>query len=192
MTHSVGVTSLSWIRASLALDDDDIFHSSSSAFPGGSSSALKDDEAEEAWSARSENLLLKEDASEFLQKLPSLSKNQGNLATKKEAPQENVEDGKRIKDQKGLNVLTVAFGRNMVKTRGIEYDFKAWYRGGVVEIINPMGKIIASSFLLFNPPPQIQLLAFGLCPMGNKEIVMGGTDAKISKIHNAYLSQVSW
>ena len=112
MTHSVGVTSLSWIRASLALDDDDIFHSSSFA---GASFAPKDDEAEDAWSARSENSLLKEDASEFLQKLPSLSKNQGNLATKKEAPQENVEDGKRIKDQKGLNVLTVAFGKNMVR-----------------------------------------------------------------------------
>merc|ERR1711962_552436 len=87
------------------------------------------------------------------QKLPSLAKNQGNLATKKEALPENVEDGKRIKDQKSLNVLTAGFGRNMV-----------------------------------------QLFAFGLCPMGNKEILLEGvgsscSNQRVSKIIEAYVSQ---
>ena len=107
---NVAITCLSWIQASASVgnddDEDDVFRTSS-----------KDADVVEDGSTTpaSENPLLQDDAAIFLQKLPSLAKNQGNLATKKEALPENVEDGKRIKDQKSLNVLTAGFGRNMVR-----------------------------------------------------------------------------
>ena len=118
---SAAVTSLSWIQASLPTDDDDIFRSSSSS---SAHPSFKDDDQEDSASSSTSSstlsssgssLLGDDAAAKFLQKLPSLAKNQGNLATKKEAPPDNVEDGKKIKDQKHLNVLTVGFGKNMVR-----------------------------------------------------------------------------
>ena len=142
----MAITSLSWIQASLSLDDDDVFHSSSAS----ASKEVEDGEDAASSTVWSETSLLREDSAKFLQKLPSLAKSQGvhNLATKKEAPQDNAEDAKKIQDQKCLNVLTVAFGANM-----------------------------------------IQLLAFGLCPIGNKEIELPGTGSRVNKILGAYLSR---
>ena len=114
----VAVRCLHWIDASIGAAHDESVDPLSGTFidddvDAASTTAGASEDASSS-SSRQSNGLLRDDADKFLQKLPSLAKNQGNLATKKEAKEENVEDSKKIEDQIGLNVLTVGFGRNMV------------------------------------------------------------------------------
>ena len=118
----VAVRCLHWIDASIGAAHDESVDPLSGTFinddvDAASTTAGASEDASSSSSSsstRQSNGLLRDDADKFLQKLPSLAKNQGNLATKKEAKEENVEDSKKIEDQIGLNVLTVGFGRNMV------------------------------------------------------------------------------